>query len=87
MNYNDLNPECKNSQDCQDGKFCAKSRCIPPTCNKPNDCGLGNKCISKYCIVGCHHNGDCPEGKTCYDDNYCFNPPGKHLCHLLLNLA
>ena len=73
---------CKNSQDCQEGEFCAKRRCIPPNCNKESDCGLGNKCISKKCIIGCKRTGDCPEGKTCNDDDYCFNPPGNLLCDL-----
>ena len=85
MNDNDLNPECKNSQDCQDGHFCAKKRCIPPTCNKHSDCGPDNKCISKYCIAGCQHKGDCPQDKKCIND-YC-STPGNYLCDLLLNLV
>ena len=86
MNDNDLNPECKNSQDCQDGEFCAKRRCIPTNCDKQSDCGPGNKCDSKKCIIGCIHKGQCPDGKNCID-YYCSIPPGNHLCDLLLNLA
>ena len=77
---------CKNNQDCQDGEFCAKRRCIPPTCNKDSDCGLGNKCFSKNCIAGCQRKRDCPQDRNCIDD-YCFIPPGNHLGDLLLNLA
>ena len=75
MNDNDFNPGCKNSQDCQEGEFCAKRRCIPTNCNKQSDCGLDNNCTSEKCIIGCRYKGECPKGKHCIDD-YCSNPPG-----------
>ena len=64
---------------------CVNEICLPEKCRRDKDCGPGNKCMSRKCIIGCLHRGQCPDGKKCIDD-YCFIPPGNHLCDLDFHL-